>query len=184
VLILASTASFSGAFYFHLRRHESIDLLFAEGLAERFGPTASAFARCARLDGLEFHEVARQASLVAAMKNRENSGEKSRGSGLQALAAARVCNFRMGNYLVRIHSGWCLVGSSRGSPPKCSGRRRQAGLMLGSTRLTLADRTKTSNLHNHDSHRAKCRRLGTFFRASGIEESAGNLRARTPYQER
>jgi short-subunit dehydrogenase len=101
VLILASTASFQAVpFISTYAATKAFDLLFAEGLAEevrRYGIRVCAL--CPGSTESEFHEVAGQAGLVAAMKNRETA-EKVARVGLQALAAGKSYVISgIGNYL-------------------------------------------------------------------------------------
>jgi hypothetical protein len=101
VLILASTASFQAVpFISTYAATKAFDLLFAEGLAEevrRYGIRVCAL--CPGSTESEFHEVAGQAGLVAAMKNRETA-EKVACVGLQALAAGKSYVISgIGNYL-------------------------------------------------------------------------------------
>jgi short-subunit dehydrogenase len=79
---------------------KAFDLLFAEGLAEEVRPYGiRVCALCPGSTESEFHEVAGQAGLVAAMKNRETA-EKVARVGLQALAAGKSYVISgMGNYL-------------------------------------------------------------------------------------
>jgi uncharacterized protein len=101
VLILASTASFQAVpFISTYAATKAFDLLFAEGLAEEVRPYGiRVCALCPGSTVSEFHEVAGQASLVAAMKNRETA-EKVARVGLQALAAGKSYVISgMGNYL-------------------------------------------------------------------------------------
>jgi short-subunit dehydrogenase len=90
ILILASTASFQAVpFISTYAATKAFDLLFAEGLAEEVKPFGvRVCALCPGSTESEFHNVAGQAGLVAAMKNRE-SAEKVAKVGLQALAAGR-----------------------------------------------------------------------------------------------
>jgi len=101
VLILASTASFQAVpFISTYAATKAFDLLFAEGLAEevrRYGIRVCAL--CPGSTESEFHEVAGQAGLVAAMKNRETAERVAR-VGLQALAAGKSYVISgIGNYL-------------------------------------------------------------------------------------
>jgi short-subunit dehydrogenase len=101
VLILASTASFQAVpFISTYAATKAFDLLFAEGLAEEVRPYGiRVCALCPGSTESEFHEVAGQAGLVAAMKNRETA-EKVARVGLQALAAGKSYVISgMGNYL-------------------------------------------------------------------------------------
>jgi len=101
VLILASTASFQAVpFISTYAATKAFDLLFAEGLAEEVRPYGvRVCALCPGSTESEFHEVAGQAGLVAAMKNRETA-EKVAHTGLQALAAGKSYVISgLGNYL-------------------------------------------------------------------------------------
>ena len=101
VLILASTASFQAVpFISTYAATKAFDLLFSEGLAEEVRPYGiRVCALCPGSTESEFHEVAGQASLVAAMRNRETA-EKVARVGLQALAAGKSYVISgMGNYL-------------------------------------------------------------------------------------
>jgi uncharacterized protein len=101
VLILASTASFQAVpFISTYAATKAFDLLFAEGLAEEVRPYGiRVCALCPGSTESEFHEVAGQAGLVAAMKNRETA-EKVARVGLRALAAGKSYVISgLGNYL-------------------------------------------------------------------------------------
>src|SRR5712691_4627009 len=101
VLILASTASFQAVpFISTYAATKAFDLLFAEGLAEEVRPYGiRVCALCPGSTESEFHEVAGQAGLVAAVKNRETA-EKVARVGLRALAAGKSYVISgMGNYL-------------------------------------------------------------------------------------
>src|ERR1700740_1314820 len=71
ILIVASTASFQAVPYISTyAATKAFDLLFAEGLAEEVKPHGiRVCALCPGSTESEFHEVAGQAGLVAAMKN-------------------------------------------------------------------------------------------------------------------
>ena len=101
VLILASTASFQSVPYLSTyAATKAFDLLFAEGLAEEMKPYGiRVCALCPGSTDSEFHEVAGQAHLASAMKNRETA-EKVARTGLRALAAGKSYVISgMGNYL-------------------------------------------------------------------------------------
>jgi uncharacterized protein len=101
VLILASTASFQAVpFISTYAATKAFDLIFAEGLAEEVRPYGiRVCALCPGSTESEFHEVAGQAGLVAATKNRETA-EKVARVGLQALAAGKSYVISgAGNYL-------------------------------------------------------------------------------------
>jgi uncharacterized protein len=105
VLILASTASFQAVpFISTYAATKAFDLLFAEGLAEEVRPYGiRVCALCPGSTESEFHEVAGQAGLVAAMKNRETA-EKVARVGLHALADGKSYVISgMGNYF-GVHS--------------------------------------------------------------------------------
>src|SRR6266478_4665079 len=100
-VILASTASFQAVpFISTYAATKAFDLLFAEGLAEEVRPYGiRVCALCPGSTDSEFHEVAGQAGLVAAVKNRETA-EKVARVGLRALAAGKSYVISgMGNYL-------------------------------------------------------------------------------------
>jgi len=90
VLILASTASFQAVpFISTYAATKAFDLLFAEGLAEEVKPYGiRVCALCPGSTESEFHEVAGQSELAAAMRNRETA-EKVARVGLRALAAGK-----------------------------------------------------------------------------------------------
>lgn len=90
VLILASTASFQAVpFISAYAATKAFDLLFAEGLAEEARPYGvRVCALCPGSTESEFHDVANQSRLVAAMRNRETA-EKVARVGLQALASGK-----------------------------------------------------------------------------------------------
>ena len=101
VLILASTASFQAVpFISTYAATKAFDLIFAEGLAEEVRPYGiRVCALCPGSTESEFHEVAGQAGLVAATKNRETA-EKVARVGLHALAAGKSYVISgAGNYL-------------------------------------------------------------------------------------
>jgi short-subunit dehydrogenase len=90
ILIVASTASFQAVpFISAYAATKAFDLLLAEGLAEEVKPFGvRVCALCPGSTESEFHEVANQSGLVAAMRNRETA-EKVARVGLQALAAGK-----------------------------------------------------------------------------------------------
>jgi short-subunit dehydrogenase len=90
VLIVASTASFQAVpFISTYAATKAFDLLFAEGLAEEVKPYGvRVCALCPGSTESEFHEVAGQAEVPAAKKNRETAAKVAR-VGLQALAAGK-----------------------------------------------------------------------------------------------
>src|SRR5579863_7305281 len=101
VLILASTASFQAVpFISTYAATKAFDLLFAEGIAEELRPYGiRVCALCPGSTTSEFHEVAGQTGLRAAM-NRQETAQKVARVGLQALAAGKsyvISGF--GNYL-------------------------------------------------------------------------------------
>ena len=101
VLILASTASFQAVPYISTyAATKAFDLLFAEGLAEEVRPYGvRVCALCPGSTESEFHEVAGQAGLAAARKNRETA-EKVARVGLEALVAGKSYVISgLGNYL-------------------------------------------------------------------------------------
>jgi short-subunit dehydrogenase len=101
VLIVASTASFQAVpFISTYAATKAFDLLFAEGLAEEVRPHGvRVCALCPGSTESEFHEVAGQAGLVAAMRSREPADKVAR-VGLRALAAGKsYVIFGAGNYL-------------------------------------------------------------------------------------
>lgn len=101
VLIVASTASFQAVPYISTyAATKAFDLLLAEGLAEEMKPYGvRVCALCPGSTESEFHEVAGQSGLVAAMRDRETA-EKVARVGLQALAAGKSYVISgMGNYL-------------------------------------------------------------------------------------
>jgi short-subunit dehydrogenase len=101
VLIVASTASFQAVpFISTYAATKAFDLLFAEGLAEEVRPHGvRVCALCPGSTESEFHEVAGQSGLVAAMRSRETA-EKVARVGLQALAAGKSYVISgTGNYL-------------------------------------------------------------------------------------
>src|SRR6201998_314207 len=105
VLIVASTASFQAVpFISTYAATKAFDLLFAEGLAEEVRPYGiRVCALCPGSTESEFNEVAGQAGLVAAMKNRETA-EKVARVGLHALADGKSYVISgMGNYF-GVHS--------------------------------------------------------------------------------
>ncbi|HEX9456185.1 MAG TPA: hypothetical protein VF935_01065, partial [Candidatus Acidoferrum sp.] len=79
---------------------KAFDLLLAEGLAEEMKPYGiRVCALCPGSTESEFHEVAAQSGVVAAVRNRETA-EKVARVGLQALAAGKSYVISgMGNYL-------------------------------------------------------------------------------------
>ncbi len=101
VLIVASTASFQAVPYLSTyAATKAFDLLLAEGLAEEMKPYGiRVCALCPGSTESEFHEVAAQSGVVAAVRNRETA-EKVARVGLQALAAGKSYVISgMGNYL-------------------------------------------------------------------------------------
>src|SRR6266849_7434146 len=101
VLILASTASFQAVPYISVyAATKAFDLLLAEGLAEEMKPYGiRVCALCPGSTESEFHVVAAQSGVVAAVRNRETA-EKVARVGLQALAAGKSYVISgMGNYL-------------------------------------------------------------------------------------
>lgn len=101
ILILASTASFQAVpFISTYAATKAFDLLFAEGLAEELKPHGvRVTALCPGSTESEFHEIANQAGLAAAKRNRETA-EKVARVGLQALAAGKPYVISgAGNYL-------------------------------------------------------------------------------------
>jgi short-subunit dehydrogenase len=90
VLIVASTAAFQAVPYISTyAATKAFDLLLAEGLAEEVRPYGvRVCALCPGSTESEFHLVAGQSSLVAAMRNRETA-EKVARVGLKALAAGK-----------------------------------------------------------------------------------------------
>ncbi len=101
VLIVASTASFQAVPYLSTyAATKAFDLLLAEGLAEEMKPHGvRVCALCPGSTESEFHEVAGQSGVVAAMRNRETA-EKVARVGLQALAAGKSYVISgIGNYL-------------------------------------------------------------------------------------
>jgi uncharacterized protein len=101
VLIVASTASFQAVPYISTyAATKAFDLLLAEGLAEEMKPYGiRVCALCPGSTESEFHEVAGQAHLAPARKNRETA-EKVARTGLQALAAGKSYVISgTGNYL-------------------------------------------------------------------------------------
>jgi short-subunit dehydrogenase len=101
VLIVASTASFQAVpFISTYAATKAFDLLFAEGLAEEVRPHGvRVCALCPGSTESEFHEVAGQSGLVAAMRSRETA-EKVARVGLRALAAGKSYVISgAGNYL-------------------------------------------------------------------------------------
>jgi short-subunit dehydrogenase len=101
VLIVASTASFQAMPYLSsYAATKAFDLLLAEGLAEEMKPYGvRVCALCPGSTESEFHEVASQSGVVAAVRNRETA-EKVARVGLQALAAGKSYVISgMGNYL-------------------------------------------------------------------------------------
>ncbi len=101
VLIVASTASFQAVPYLSTyAATKAFDLLLAEGLAEEMKPYGiRVCALCPGSTESEFHEVAAQSGVVAAVRNRE-AAEKVARVGLQALAAGKSYVISgMGNYL-------------------------------------------------------------------------------------
>jgi short-subunit dehydrogenase len=101
VLIVASTASFQAVPYLSTyAATKAFDLLLAEGLAEEMKPYGiRVCALCPGSTESEFHEVAAQSGVVAAVRNRETA-EKVARVGLQALAAGKSYVISgTGNYL-------------------------------------------------------------------------------------
>lgn len=101
VLILASTASFQAVpFISTYAATKAFDLLFAEGLAEEVRPHGiRVCALCPGSTESEFHLVANQSGLKAAMR-RQESAEKVARVGLEALAAGKSYVISgLGNYL-------------------------------------------------------------------------------------
>ena len=101
VLVVASTASFQAVPYISTyAATKAFDLLLAEGLAEEMKPYGiRVCALCPGSTESEFHEVAGQAHLAPARKNRETA-EKVARTGLQALAAGKSYVISgTGNYL-------------------------------------------------------------------------------------
>src|ERR1700736_4236632 len=90
VLIVASTASFQAEPYISTyAATKAFDLSLAEGLAEEMKPYGiRVCALCPGSTESEFHEVAGQAHLAPARKNRETA-EKVAKTGLQALASGK-----------------------------------------------------------------------------------------------
>lgn len=101
VLVVASTASFQAVpFISTYAATKAFDLLFAEGLAEEVRPYGvRVCALCPGSTESEFHEIANQAGLVAATRNRETA-EKVARVGLDALASGKSYAISgLGNYL-------------------------------------------------------------------------------------
>lgn len=101
ILIVASTASFQAVPFISIyAATKAFDLLLAEGLAEEARPFGVRIcALCPGSTQSEFHEVAGQAGLSAAMKNQETA-EKVARVGLRALAAGKSYVISgTGNYL-------------------------------------------------------------------------------------
>jgi short-subunit dehydrogenase len=101
VLIVASTASFQAVPYLSTYAStKAFDLLLAEGLAEEMKPHGvRVCALCPGSTESEFHQVAGQSGLVAAVRNREKA-EKVARVGMQALAAGKSYVISgVGNYL-------------------------------------------------------------------------------------
>jgi len=90
ILILASTAAFQSVPYISTyAATKAFDLLFAEGLAEEMKPYGiRVCALCPGSTESEFHEVAGQAHLAPAARNKETA-EKVARVGLRALAAGK-----------------------------------------------------------------------------------------------
>lgn len=101
ILIVASTSSFQAVpFISTYAATKAFDLLLAEGLAEEVRPFGvRVCALCPGSTESEFHEVAGQTGLMAAMRNQETA-EKVARVGLRALAAGKSYVISgTGNYL-------------------------------------------------------------------------------------